>query len=261
MHDLVSLPLGRRRSIAERLLRGEPVVASLLAIEFDVSEDAIRRDLRALAKDGMCRRVYGGALPLSPVSAPIERRTSEDIPRKLALAQAALKLISEGQTLFLDLGSTNLQLAKVLPGGLGLKIVTNSIHTAASLATRDDISLFFIGGEVRSGLGGCVDARSIAEMLRFRLDLSFLGACAMSAKHGIAGFDLADVDFKSALVEASGQTALMLTNPKIETGAPFHIASANSLDHLVVEQDAPSFFVDTIRGAGLNVIMANKPVI
>ena len=71
MHDLAQIPLGRRRQIAERLVRGEAVGATSLALEFGVSEDAIRRDLRALAAEGVCQRVYGGALPLSPTSSPI----------------------------------------------------------------------------------------------------------------------------------------------------------------------------------------------
>src|SRR5690349_184638 len=58
------LPLARRDEIAGRLSAGQPVVAAALATEFGVSEDAIRRDLRALAAEGRCRRVYGGALPV-----------------------------------------------------------------------------------------------------------------------------------------------------------------------------------------------------
>ena len=59
------LPLARRDLIAARLAEGQSVASVQLAAEFGVSEDAIRRDLRALAADGLCRRVYGGALPLA----------------------------------------------------------------------------------------------------------------------------------------------------------------------------------------------------
>ena len=260
MHDLVSLPLGRRRTIADRLLRGESVVANALASEFDVSEDAIRRDLRALAQDGVCKRVYGGALPLSPASTPMESRAVEDIPRKRALAKAALDLIGKGQTVFLDTGSTNLQLAGLLPADRQLIVVTNSIPIAAALANRTDLSLFVIGGSLNVQVGGCVDARSIQEMRRFHIDICFLGACAMSSAAGLAGFHLADVDFKIALLEASATKALMLTSAKVETTAPFNIGRVNDIDYAVLEHDVPGAFVSKLRAAGLNVIVAEDPV-
>jgi DeoR/GlpR family transcriptional regulator of sugar metabolism len=259
MHDPSLLPLGRRRTIADRLTRGEQVVASQLASEFGVSEDAIRRDLRALARDGICKRVYGGALPLSPASTSMETRAREDLPRKRALARAAVELIGTGQTLFLDTGSTNLQLAGLLPADRQLVVVTNSIPIAAALANRTDISLFVIGGSFNTQVGGCVDARAIREIGRFRIDTCFLGACAMSSDGGLAGFDAADVDFKIALLEASSIRALMVTSAKAETTAPFAIGPVTALDHVVLEHDAPAPFASKLRAAGVNIVFAGEP--
>src|ERR1700728_863041 len=105
----------RRNEIENRLQRGLPVNATALAKEFLVSEDAIRRDLRALAAEGKCKRVYGGGLPISPDGGPFEHRLLNDSKEKRALALAALTLVSEGSTVFLDSGSTNLALARELP--------------------------------------------------------------------------------------------------------------------------------------------------
>src|ERR1700734_1345039 len=99
-------PMERRELIAERLAQGQAVSAGVLAKEFGVSPDAIRRDLRMLAAEGRCRRVYGGALPTSPASSPMAVRAGEAIERKLALANAAVGLIRPGEFLFLDSGST-----------------------------------------------------------------------------------------------------------------------------------------------------------
>src|ERR1700742_4147633 len=100
MHDL--LPTTRRELIARRLAAGDTVVASALATEFEISEDAIRRDLRALAAEGLCERVYGGALPISPASAPMTARMIEAREQKMALARAAVQLIEPGELVFLD---------------------------------------------------------------------------------------------------------------------------------------------------------------
>ena len=259
MHDLATLPTDRRQQIARRLRRGETVSATALATEFLVSEDAIRRDLRALAAEGVCKRVYGGALPLSPASSSIRVRSGEDIGRKRALARAAAELVRAGQTLFLDTGSTNRQLAVELPEDAELTVVTNSVPVAAALMDRSGIALVIIGGRVDTTIGGCVGARSIAEMQRFRIDLCFLGICAISIEHGIAGFDMADVDFKRGLIEVSAETAMMLTSVKLEMAAPYRIGRVTDVDHLIVEHDAPASIVAALREIGTAVRIADAP--
>src|ERR1700686_2762678 len=105
----------RKNEIESRLQRGLSVNATALAKEFLVSEDAIRRDLRALAAEGKCKRVYGGGLPISPDGVPLEHRLLNDSKEKSALALAALTLVSEASTVFLDSGTTNLALARGIP--------------------------------------------------------------------------------------------------------------------------------------------------
>src|ERR1700712_1574813 len=133
MPDLSS---ARRDAIAARLGQGLPVVAGSLAFEFHVSEDAIRRDLRALADAGVCRRVYGGALPLAPAVLPISARLRQGLPGKRALAQAALATLQAGELVFLDSSSANAELARVLPLDRGLTVATNAIDIAATLLQR-----------------------------------------------------------------------------------------------------------------------------
>ena len=107
------LPLARRDLIAARLAAGQPAVAATLALEFGVSEDAIRR-------------VYGGALPLSPASAPMAERVDQARERKDALACAAATLVEPGELVFLDNGSTNLALVKFLPKDYKLTVAAAS---------------------------------------------------------------------------------------------------------------------------------------
>ncbi|MGL5012261.1 MAG: DeoR/GlpR family DNA-binding transcription regulator [Paracoccaceae bacterium] len=202
---------------------GDPVVSASLAAEFKVSEDAIRRDLRALAADGVCQRVYGGALPLSPASAGIMDRTHEGMGEKSELAKGALPLIRSNQTLFLDSSSTNLALAEILPLGRQLRVITNSVPIAGVLLARPDVETCLIGGRLNLEIGGCIDAGAVAELQLYSIDLCMLGACAFAVGQGLAGFDPEDVQFKRALVRTACRSAVMLTAEKIETTAPYRI--------------------------------------
>lgn len=231
-------PLARRDDIGRRLDEGHSVSAADLATEFSVSEDAIRRDLRALAEQGRCRRVYGGALPLSPASRPIRVRIEERKDSKRNLAVMALSLIQPEELLFLDSGSTNLALAATLPTDIGISVATNSIAIAAAVLDRTGIPLIMIGGPVDPDVGGCVSAHATLAVQQLNIDRTFLGACALSLDDGITAFDADDATFKRALVGVSRQIVAMVTTDKLETRAHHRITPFNRLSALVVEQDA-----------------------
>ncbi len=112
------------------------VLAADLARHFRTSEDTIRRDLRDLAAAGRCRRVYGGALPLSPAAGPLAQRQRIAPDRKRLLGRAAAGLVSPGQVVLIDSGSTNLQVAEHLPQDIDLTVVTNAPAVAAALGGR-----------------------------------------------------------------------------------------------------------------------------
>ncbi len=246
----------RQRLISDRLALGQSVVAASLAAEFGVSEGTIRRDLRFLATQGLCTRVYGGALPLSPASTSLAVRTGEDVERKRSLGRAALPFVERGQTLFLDTSSTILHFAPLLPRDLGLTVVTHSLPIASALMERSDIALVLIGGPFHRTTGGCFGPRALEDLRRLRIDLLVLGACALSAREGLAAFESVDADFKSALLEQSGETVLMMTNDKLETTAPFRIAPLSAVRHLVLEHDAPATVVAGLRTAGCDITHA-----
>jgi DeoR/GlpR family transcriptional regulator of sugar metabolism len=250
------IPHVRRDVIAARLAAGQAVVAAPLAVEFGVSEDAIRRDLRALAAQGLCRRVYGGALPLTPGSTPIAARLDEGRDRKEALARVAAALVQPDEMVFLDNGSTNLAIVRFLPEEQGVTIATNAIHIAAEVLRRPDLQLVMIGGSVDPVVGGCVDANAVASVAALNIDRCFLGACAVSAPDGIGAFELADATFKRALRAASRHTVVLATNDKLDTRAPYRVGTLADLDGLVVEHDAPPAALESLAGAGTTLLKA-----
>jgi DeoR/GlpR family transcriptional regulator of sugar metabolism len=250
-------PLARRDVILGRLAQGQSVVAAALALEFDVSEDAIRRDLRALAAEGRCRRVYGGALPLS--KAPMATRIEEARDRKRALARKAAWLVQPGQFVFLDSGSTNLALIACLPEEFELTIATNSIDIAAAALRRPDLRLILIGGLVDSSVGGCVDASATLSVAQMNIDLGIIGACAVSFTAGISAHDLSDAIFKRGVLAASRKNLVLVTTEKLGARAPHRVAELKDIDAFVVEHDADADALGELATAAREILMADRP--
>jgi DeoR/GlpR family transcriptional regulator of sugar metabolism len=248
-----ALPDERQEIILERLSRRGRVLAGDLAREFRTSEDTIRRDLREMAAAGKCRRVYGGALPLSLTSGPLAARKAEAPERKAALGRAAAALAQSGQVLFFDAGSTNAAIARALPAGLDLTVATNAPDIAADLVGRPGVELIVIGGRVDPRSGAALGARALRDAREIRVDLAFLGACAVDAEAGVAAFDAEEAEFKRLIGERAKAIAAAVTTDKLGTAAPFAVAPTSRLTHLVVEADAPDSALAQLRRAGVSV--------
>ncbi len=249
------LPRERLDRIQSRLARDGRVAAADLAREFRTSEDTIRRDLRDLAAAGLCRRVYGGALSVSPAALPISRRINQRPDAKLALARAAVTLVEAGQTIFIDTGSTNRAIASALPDDVDITVVTNAPMVAIAAAAHARCTLIMIGGRVDAVTGGSFGARALCDLEGIRPDLCFVGTCAASAEHGLAVFDSEEAIFKHRLVEMSSRAAAAVTREKLEAVAPFGFGGLGVLDTLVLE--AGSAIKGHERFPGLRLLHAS----
>jgi DeoR/GlpR family transcriptional regulator of sugar metabolism len=258
MHDS-SLPTSRREVIAVRLDAGLSVIASELAEEFQISEDAIRRDLRALAAEGRCKRVYGGALPVSSASGSLTERISVQSSEKILLARTGARLIQPRGLIFLDGGSTNLALVAELPENKFLTVATNSVPVANAVLNRKGLRLLMVGGAVETELAACVDAEAVLAVQKMNIDHCFLGACAVSLQLGLGGFDPADTLFKRVLLSRSQKVTALVTLDKLETRAPHVIGPLEFVHELVVPHDTPSHLLATLGKAGITVLTADEP--
>ncbi len=229
--------LERQAEIRRRLGEGR-VIAADLATEFRVSEDTIRRDLRELAAEGACIRVYGGALP-APEKAPdlpLADRYGANLDSKRRLAAAMSDFVEPGMTVFLDAGSTNLAAAQLLPDDLDLTVATHAPHIAAVIMDRPGIRLYMIGGKVDAKVGAAVGAQALHQLQSLRPDIAFVGACAIDGAAGVSAFDADDAAFKQLLVHQSRVKLAAAVNDKAGTVAPYPVAPVTAFDSIIVEK-------------------------
>lgn len=255
----------RQKIILNRLARDGRVLATALAREFCTSEDTIRRDLRELAGAGRCRRVYGGALPLSPAFGTHADRETEAPVRKAALGQACARfvksLLRARNTLFLDAGSTNLAIARALPLDLDVTVVTNAPDIAAVLMGRSGIELVVIGGRIDPRAGAALGARALRDAREIRADLAILGTCAVSAEAGLATFGAEEAELKRVIAAGSVTVAAAVLNDRLGTTAPFLVGDAAIITTLVVETDAPAAEIASLKTLGIRVLCAERTMV
>lgn len=247
----------RHRIIRDRLAVEGRVLAGELASHFGVSEDTVRRDLRELAKAGECRRVYGGAVASAPLAAAtVSQRSGHAVEEKMRLASAAVRLLSAGQSLFIDGGTTNAAIARAIPRELDLTVATNSLGVASALSDHPQVELIVLGGRFVRELGTCVGADTLAAIAQLGADLCFLGSCGLDAARGVTAFDSAEAEVKRAMARNSAGIVVAVTNDKLATAAPYRVARAEAIRHLVVEKSAPAAILADFERQGAEIHFA-----
>ncbi|MER5602119.1 DeoR/GlpR family DNA-binding transcription regulator, partial [Streptomyces sp. NPDC002265] len=138
----------RRDHLLGLLARDGKIVAKNVAADLGISEDSVRRDLRDLAAEGLCQRVYGGALPVSPAVADYAARQTVAPDGKRKVAGAAVALVRPDSALILDGGTTALAVARALPPDLACTVITHSPTIAAALLGHPRAEIFLLGGRI-----------------------------------------------------------------------------------------------------------------
>lgn len=226
-------PEERHQLILNLLNSHNKVMATDLAIQLSATEATIRRDLRFLANEGLCKRIHGGALSLVPPTGTQEQRLANNNSEKQALAVAALSIIKKEQVLFLDASSTHMLLASLLPNDIGLTVVTNSPAIATRLLERQLIRTILIGGELNYAVGGAIDITAVEALNKFRFDLCFMGVCGWSSEAGFSAIYYQDAEFKRHAASKAGAIVALCTDDKIEALAPYPFLPSESLDYLI----------------------------
>lgn len=246
----------RHRVIRDRLSAEGRVLANELASEFGVSEDTVRRDLRELARTGACRRVYGGAVPAAPSPAPAPVRAAFAAPEKAALARAAVRLLAEDETVFIDAGTTNTAIAAAIPAGLRLTVATNSLSVATALANHAAVRLVVLGGVYDPDKDACLGGDTVDAVRRLRADRFFLGACGIDTEVGATAIDPGEAEVKRAMAAVSRRLAVAATTDKLGTAAPFSVVPPEAIADLVVGPDAPLQIVAPFEAGGTTIYRA-----
>lgn len=228
----------RRDLLLARLRTDGKVVAKDLALELGLSEDSVRRDLRELAAAGLCQRVYGGALPVSPAVADYATRTAVSPASKARVAARAAALVRPGSTVILDGGTTALAVAEALPPDLTATIVTHSPTVAAALVTHPSVDVFLIGGRLfkHSAVTSGAAAAEAAE--RVRADVFLLGVTGVHAEAGLTTADADEAAMKRLLAKRAADTYVLASVEKIGAASPFEVLPLSAVAGVIT--DAPA---------------------
>ena len=246
----------RRDYLLEALRRDGRVVAKDAAAALGTSEDSIRRDLRDLAEQGLCQRVYGGALPASPAVADYAGRAAVSVDGKRQVAAAAAALIRPGSTVIVDGGTTALALALALPPALACTVVTHSPTVAAALVPHPSAEVLILGGRLFKHSAVACGAVTVEAAQRVTADLFFLGVTGVHHKAGLTTGDADEAAMKRALAARAAETYVLASAEKIGAASPHQVIPLEAAAAVITDAPPGHPAVRDLRARGTQVITA-----
>ncbi|MGO4956599.1 DeoR/GlpR family DNA-binding transcription regulator [Luteococcus sp. Sow4_B9] len=250
----------RRRLLVEIARSEGRVQVSTAAQRFEVTPETIRRDLEVLDRNGILRRVHGGAVPSDflPLGdlALVDREQSA-AEEKDRIAQAAIGLLPQQPygSVLIDAGTTTGRLASLVPANSTLTIFTNSLPIAATLSTRTTADVQLLGGHVKGITQACVGGNTVAWLSRLRVDVAFIGTNGLNREHGLSTPDSAEAVVKEQMVRSARRVVVLADSRKFGAETATSFAPIDAADVIVTDaitQDQKNHFTQL----GIEVVVA-----
>ncbi|MCU1459349.1 MAG: DeoR family transcriptional regulator [Actinomycetia bacterium] len=244
----------RLSELVGTLRRDGRIDVAAAAAEFGTAELTIRRDLDLLVARGVARRVRGGAVNLlmRGEALPFAMRELEAVDSKRRIAAAVAALISDGEAVGLDSGTTVVETARALTGRR-LTVMPMSLHAAMALAGSPSIRLMLPGGETRAGELAMVGPMALAGIAALRFDTVVLGCCGVSPEGQMMAHDLGDAAVKLALLASARRSVLALDGAKFGRAALAVVCELAAVDVVVTDGSAPDSAAAALEAAGVEV--------
>ena len=251
--DLAPKRLDRLRRIVRqtRVVRVEELTSRLR-----VSTATVRRDLDRLERLGEIRRVHGGAVGIeSRLEEPLfDDKTAIAAPEKRRIAQAALHYIEAEHTIYLDGGSTVLELARLLRDRSNLTVVTNSLRAALELAGRGP-RLILVGGELRRLSQTLVGPLTRLILENLNVDIAFMGTIGLARAEGLTTTDPAEAFTKELVMGHARRVILLADSGKAGKVSFARAGGLSRIDVWITDRRVGRDFSEALQQENVEVVI------
>lgn len=245
----------RHQQIIQLLHEIQSVKSADLIARFRVSFETIRRDLEYLEQEGFLKRVHGGAtLPATDYQKelPFTVREMKRIQEKRELSQIALRSVEEGQSMFLDVSTTNTEFAKALMTHFErLTILTNSFQIASLLMAKPQFTIFFVGGAVRNSERCVVGDFAESFVSQFHADIFFMSVSGISLKEGLTDYGVGEIQLKKKMLERSQKVVVLADSSKFDAISLTPICGLDKVDRIVTDSGIDRDLLERYKDAGI----------
>ena len=224
--------------IEEYILERGSVTLPELSEEFKVSMNTVRRDMTELVQRGKVKKVYGGVTINGAAVPPVSIRENTHSKEKERIGKLAGSLVHDGDTIYLDSGTTTPYILRNLTNVQSLTVISHNLRALEEASHHKEFHLIAVGGEYSyrtgdfSGLASSTDTLS-----RYHISRAFMSATAVSVKFGLSSTSFLEAEIKRSIVARSDSIVLMSDHSKFMRNAVISFCDLEQLTAIVTDQE------------------------
>ena len=228
-----------------------------LAQRFSVTTQTIRRDINRLCAQSALRRYHGGAgLPSSVENLAYSARQVLCLEEKRRIATLVARHVPDQASLFINIGTTNEEVARALMAHKGLHVITNNLNVAGILSGNPEFEIIVAGGVVRSRDRGIVGEAALDLIGQFKVDIGIIGISGIDADGNLLDFDYREVRVAQRIMANSAQVFLAADHTKFGRNAMCRSAQVEQLDALFTDRPPAQTYCEILETAGVALHVA-----
>lgn len=251
------LPQERYQELLKYLKQYGIIKIDKLMEMFNISIETARRDLNYLEKQGVIKKIYGGAtlVEMEATEPTTSDRLSRNIQEKTAIGKKCSEFINDGDSVLLEVGTTVLQTAKFLKTKKNLTVITNSIHVVNELMDTD-FDIYIIGGKMRHGEGSISGAVSMFELENFHIGKAVLSAAGITLEHGLSDFNIEEALVRRKVIEQAKEVIITADSSKFGRDVLAHICPVSAVDLIITDKQLSDNILTKFENASVNIVLA-----
>jgi DeoR/GlpR family transcriptional regulator of sugar metabolism len=248
----------RREDICKLLKEKNILSLSELSSILNISKVTIRRDLDYLARQNMIKKTYGGAIieTTKDYEPPYMIRSLKMEEQKKSIGKLAASLIPENSLIFIDVGTTLLELAKNLPLDKNISVLTNWIPIAEELGKKQFSNLFLLGGKVNCREMSIIGNYPLQFLDNFNIEICFIGVGGISIDHGLTDYTVEEIEIKKQMIQRSKQKIVLADHTKFNRLAPIKICDLSDIDTIITSEGLEEELKQKYKDFGIEIIVA-----
>ena len=252
------IPDQRRELILRQLRKHHVLSVHQLTEMFDCSHMTIRRDIALLEQEGRAYSVTGGVRIASQLHSEPSHQSKAviELPQKQGMARLAAGLLHPDMTIYLDAGTSTLEIVPHILALSGMTVVTNDFGVVDALADATTVEVIHTGGLLdhpnRSSVGGL----AAATLRQLATDIAFMSTSSWDLQRGTTTPSALKVEVKQAAMQSASRSVLIATSSKYGTFGTYKIASLEQFDTLISDQNLATGAADAIRKHQIELLLA-----
>ncbi len=249
----------RHQAIIELVNQQGFLTIEALAKHFEVTPQTIRRDLNQLDEEHRLKRYHGGAgIPehSSTHNTAYAERKIQNFTEKTQIAKMVAQHIPNHASLFINIGTTTETIAHALMQHTDLTIITNNLHVASIMSSKEDFNVIIAGGVVRHRDGGIIGEATLDFVRQFKVDIAVIGISGIDEDGDLLDFDYQEVRIAQAIVHQSRQIFLAADHSKFGRNAMIRMGNISNTTHLFTDQIPPESVLRVMQEHEVKLLLA-----